>query len=1056
MSFAVGVQSVAAAGPTIPDGFRDELMWDGLTHPSAIAFAPNGAVFVAEKSGRILVFDNLNDDTPTLFANLVTNVHNAWDRGMLGLAVDPAYPTRPYVYVLYTYDHVLGSAAAAPRWGTAGVEADTCPNPPGFTADGCVVSGRLSRLTASGGVMTGAEHVLIEDWCQQFPSHSVGTVAFGPDGALYVSAGEGASFGNGADYGQLGGTTPAGGPYPTPPNPCGDPPGGVGGAMTVPTAEGGALRAQDIRTRGAGDPVGLSGTIIRINPDTGVAWPTNANAGDASANARRIIAYGMRNPFRFTFDATGRLWLGDVGSGSWEEINLISDPSAAARNFGWPCREGASATGTYQGLDLCISLTASAAAAPEITWSHNAEVVSGDGCGGPGGTSSSISGLAFQAANSPFPAPYDGALFATDYSRNCIWAYPLGSNGRPDKAQGRLFADLRRTDDTTGGAVQLRVSPQGDLVYVDYDRGEIRRIRWYGPNQPPEAHFSATPTFGPLPLTIHFDASETTDPNDETLTYAWDLDGDGAYDDGTGVTISRTYTSAGPFSVGLRVTDELGLSDETSLQMDPGNSPPSVTMTAPANGLTWRVGDAINFSATGSDAQDGTLGAAAFDWTFEMMHCPSGDCHSHIIQELSGTRTGSFTAPDHEYPSHLRFTVTVTDSGGMTSSVTRDLQPVTGTLSLASSPAGIPLTLGAETGAPPPPFTAITGSKITVQAADEAVIGEDRYAFDSWSDGGAPAHEAAVPAGAATLTATYQLAGNIDTPDSCSASAAATSPTGKWVNGRFGKADDVDWYRFKLTSTSRVRIVLGDLAVGARFELYSGCTTKITGVDAGGTTPEVLHRTLSAGTYAVKVIGKSQSSAQKYAFMVWRLPKTVTILSTKTWIEGSTLRLVGEVYNNTADTRHVTVTARLYNATGTLLATRTAATLVSKIESNGRSPYLISGSLPAGYAKATLTVTSSVSTRAVTRPVVTTTSSGPNSAGQWEVRGTVRNTSSSSVDTLRVGVILYNKRAGTQDAIRATTGGTSLGPGATTTFVATSNQPDPAPAMITVRALAYR
>ena len=89
-------------------------------------------------------------------------------------------------------------------------------------------------------------------------------------------------------------------------------------------------------------------------------------------------------------------------------------------------------------------------------------------------------------------------------------------------------------------------SPAGDLIYVDYDRQEIRRIRWYGPNQPPEARFNATPTFGPLPLTINFDASETTDPNDEKLTYAWDLDGDGAYDDGTGVTISRTYTTAGP------------------------------------------------------------------------------------------------------------------------------------------------------------------------------------------------------------------------------------------------------------------------------------------------------------------------------------------------------------------------------------------------------------------------------------------------------------------------------------------------------------------------------
>jgi hypothetical protein len=106
--------------------------------------------------------------------------------------------------------------------------------------------------------------------------------------------------------------------------------------------------------------------------------------------------------------------------------------------------------------------------------------------------------------------------------------------------------------------------------------------------------------------------------------------------------------------------------------------------------------------------------------------------------------------------------------------------------------------------------------------------------------------------------------------------------------------------------------------------------------------------------------------------------------------------------------------------------------------------------------KATITVTSSVSTRAVTRPVVTITSSGPNADGHWEVRGTVRNSSSSSVDTLRVGVILYNNRAGTLDALRATTGRTSLGPGASTSFVATSSQVGLAPPFVGVRALAYR
>src|SRR5438552_2804838 len=109
---------------------------------------------------------------------------------------------------------------------------------------GCVISGRLSRFAVSGSTISGPEQVLVEDWCQQFPSHSIGSLVFGPDGALYVSAGDGANF-NAADYGQFGGTS--GSPPPTPVNPCGDPP---GGAMSPPAAEGGALRSQDVRTTG--------------------------------------------------------------------------------------------------------------------------------------------------------------------------------------------------------------------------------------------------------------------------------------------------------------------------------------------------------------------------------------------------------------------------------------------------------------------------------------------------------------------------------------------------------------------------------------------------------------------------------------------------------------------------------------------------------------------------------------------------------------------------------------------------------------------------------------
>lgn len=452
---------------TVPQGFQESVVFSGLSNPTAVRFASDGRVFVAEKSGLIKVFDNLQDTTPTIFADLRTNVHNFWDRGLLGLALDPDFPSKPYVYVLYTFDAAIGGTP--PRWGSPNADSDGCPDPPGATGAGCVVSARLSRLQAAGNNMTGTEQVLIEDWCQQYPSHSIGSLVFGQDGALYASAGDGASFTFG-DWGQNG----------DPPNPCGDPPQGVGSAQTPPTAEGGALRSQDLRT--SGDPVTLDGSVIRINPDTGAAMPNNPFINESDANAKRIIAYGLRNPFRITMrPGTNEVWLGDVGWGAWEEINRIVSPiDATVENFGWPCYEGNVRQETYDGsnLNLCENLYSEGGITyPYFTYNHNDKIVPNESCSVG---SSSVSGVAFQFyPGGPYPQAYDGALFFADYSRNCIWAMKAAGSGLPNIAAIETFVAQAK------GPVDLQVSPQGELFYVDFDGGTIRKISYGGTSPSP-------------------------------------------------------------------------------------------------------------------------------------------------------------------------------------------------------------------------------------------------------------------------------------------------------------------------------------------------------------------------------------------------------------------------------------------------------------------------------------------------------------------------------------------------------------------------------------------
>ena len=224
------------------------------------------------------------------------------------------------------------------------------------------------------------------------------------------------------------------------------------------------------------------------------------------------------------------------------------------------------------------------------------------------------------------------------------------------------------------------------------------------------------------------------------------------FNDGGGVTRTRTYTGTSPVTVHVRVSDGL-LTDTEQVVVSPGNSPPSITAMSPAASLTWAVGETINFSATASDPQQ-TLPDSAFSWSLTIQHCPSV-CHSHPLTTWSGQRTGSFPAPDHEYPSDLLLQVTVTDSQGLTDTETVQLDPKSVPMTFASNPTGAALTVAGAGVFAPHSQTFIQGSNFNVSAPPTRVVGGANYNFTSWSDGGAATHAVVAPTSATTLTATY-------------------------------------------------------------------------------------------------------------------------------------------------------------------------------------------------------------------------------------------------------------------------------------------------------------
>ena len=178
--------------------------------------------------------------------------------------------------------------------------------------------------------------------------------------------------------------------------------------------------------------------------------------------------------------------------------------------------------------------------------------------------------------------------------------------------------------------------------------------------------------------------------------------------------------------------------------------------------MHYAVGDLISFSGHATDLQDGIEPDSQLHWQAILHHCYNPDsCHTHFIEGWDGVASGSFIAPDHEYPSYVELQLTANDSSGASATTSVRLDPQTVPVTFTSNPSGMLTQVGSASGVTPFTTTMVANASDTVSALSPQAVGATTYTFSSWSDGGSQTHIISAPTTATTFTATYAPGGTL-------------------------------------------------------------------------------------------------------------------------------------------------------------------------------------------------------------------------------------------------------------------------------------------------------
>jgi glucose/arabinose dehydrogenase/PKD repeat protein len=474
--------------------------------------------------------------------------------------------------------------------------------------------------------------------------------------------------------------------------------------------------AQDLDT--------YKGKILRITED-GLPAPGNPFYGTGTIQKQSIWVYGFRNPWRLVPNSTAnKLFVLDVGT-SWEEINEISDP--VIRNYGWGHPQGGDGVQTETNLFTN----------PIFTYAT-------------GSIGNAITnGLLYNPETVQYP-DLEGKFIFKDYVQTEIRSFD------PNVANpvSTVFYDSPQQY-----ALGMMLGNDGYIYYCSYsNNGALIKLDYIE---------TAAPTIvnQPLSQTIMetYPVTFTVSVSGVGLTYQWQYNNVNiAGATGQSYTIPAvTMANAGAYRVSVTNTAGTVTSNGATLTVVPFSNAPEVEIVLPVTTLMWNANDVIAYEATATDVEDGVLPASAFSWSIDLFHEDvPGAGHSHPGASPQGVKSGTFIASNQGEKTPnvwYRFTVTVTDSDGLTATTFTDVHPNLVNVTATSSPALLNLELNQKPVTAPATKQVVANAELqTLNAPTPQYIGNIRYDFDHWSQGGDANQTFQAPVtGSITYTAFY-------------------------------------------------------------------------------------------------------------------------------------------------------------------------------------------------------------------------------------------------------------------------------------------------------------